>query len=138
MRLQQLLIQLMVVMLVSACAQTGTNQNRYSYQDIPGKNPRITFVRNQNQFGSTVVTSISINDWIIGTLAPGEHLTLEYRPGIHQVSVKGVTVPMALKKDREYFFLIEQNDNGSVSGIRRIYAKDAAQYMESGIYHTGR
>ena len=138
MRLQRLLIQLLLVASVSGCAQNGINHQRYSYQDIPGKDPRVTFVRNQNQLGSTVITSISINDWIVGTLAPGEHLTLDYTPGIHRVSVKGVTVPMAFKKDREYFFLIEQNDNGAVSGIRRIYAKDAAQYMESGIYHTGR
>ena len=117
------------------CSYSAQQNNQY--HSIPAEPPKITFVRNQNQ-SNTVVTSISINDWVVGTLAAGEHLTMEYPAGHHQVSVKGHSVPLTFKSDREYYFLINQSENGQVKSIRSILPKNAIQYMDSTNYHTGR
>ncbi|MCG8314036.1 MAG: hypothetical protein MI976_12565 [Pseudomonadales bacterium] len=101
------------------------------------KQPKVTFVRDQNQIGSNVITAVSINDWVVGTLAPGEYVSVEYPAGFHQVTVKGKTVPLTFKNNREYYFLIEQNPVGDVTAIRRIYPQEAARYMENPNYHTG-
>lgn len=135
MRIVQAFLYLVLFTSMSGCANIASNN---LYQPVPGKEPKITFVRNQNQYGSTVITSIRINDWMVGTLAPGEHLTIEYPAGIHQVRVKEVSMPLAFKNNREYFFLIDQKDDGSVNRIRSVLAKEAALHMESGNYHSSR
>ena len=101
------------------------------------KKPKITFVRDQNQIGSNVITTVSINDWVVGTLAPGEYVRVEYPAGFHKITVKNKSLPLTVKNNREYYFLIEQNPVGDVTAIRRIYPKEAARYMESPNYHTG-
>lgn len=137
MGLIRVLLCLTILGITAGCSHSGTQQNSH-YRSIPAQTPKVTFVRNQNQSSSAVVTSISINNWMVGTLAPGEHLTMEYPAGHHRVSVKGHSVPLTFKNDREYYFLINQSDTGEVKSIRSILAKDAAQYMESSNYHTSR
>lgn len=127
-----------LIVLVFFSAGCANRQFPPSYQELPPKPPRITFVRNQNSGPGTVITTVTINDWVVGTLAPGEHVTLDYQAGLHYVTVKEKTVPLTLRNNREYFFLIEQEPNGDTRAIRRLYAKDAAVYMESENYHTGR
>lgn len=122
--------------LISGCTGLGANQNHY--QSLPAKEPRITFVRNQNAGGSTVITTVAINDWVIGTLAPGEHLSISHPPGLHYVTVKGKTVPLTFRNNREYYFLIDQNRDGSTRAIRAIYAKDVARYIQSDVFQTAR
>lgn len=125
-----------LVAVLAGCTHMGTQYN--SYQPIPAKSPKITFVRNQNRAGSSVVTTITINDWIVGTLAPGEYVTLEHPPGQHSVRVKGKTIPLTFKNNREYFFLIEQDPSGNIKAIRPIYAQEAAKYMDAANYHSSR
>ncbi|MDX1693930.1 MAG: hypothetical protein R3208_09205 [Ketobacteraceae bacterium] len=121
---------------MSGCTSTGAQGTHY--RGIPERPPRITFVRNQNNSRSPIITTVAINDWIVGTLAPGEHLSIQHEPGLHYVTVKGTTVPLTFRNNREYFFLVDQDSNGATRAIRPIYGKDAAPYMESPDFHTSR
>lgn len=137
--LLQIALCVIAATLLIGCSGLGAGQNNHnSYQSFPAKEPRITFVRNQNSGGSSIITTVAINDWVVGTLGPGEHLSLDHPPGLHYVTVKGKTVPLTLRNGREYFFLIDQNRDGSTRAIRPIYAKDAAQYMQSDLFQTAR
>ncbi|PIE41825.1 MAG: hypothetical protein CSA49_01550 [Gammaproteobacteria bacterium] len=119
----------MLSSLIPGCSRSDSQS--HLYRPAPAKTATVTFVRNQNTPGSQVVTAISIDNWLVGTLAAGEHLTINYPVGQHQVSVKGHTMPLTFKNSREYFFLIEQNEFGQVKSIRNILPKDAVKYMNS-------
>lgn len=122
---------------ISGCSGLPVNPvSPYSYETLPATPPRVTFVRNQNLGINSVITSVAINDWVIGTLAPGEHLSFSPAQGLHYVSVKGKTVPLTFRNGREYFVLIEQDFDGSTKSIRPIYPREAAQYMQSETYQT--
>lgn len=129
---------LLLVSALSGCAGMGASSSSTHYQSLPAKPPKITFVRNQNAGDTPVITTVAINDWIVGTLAPGEYLSITHEPGLHYVSVKGKTVPLTFRNNREYYFLIEQDRSGATKAIRPVYAKDAAHYMESSRYYTDR
>ncbi|OUR88007.1 hypothetical protein A9Q81_25245 [Gammaproteobacteria bacterium 42_54_T18] len=74
---------------------------------------RITFVRNRNDNSVPIITAVSIDDWVVATLGPGEKTTLEVDAGLRHVGLKGKSTPMTLKPARDYFFYIELNKEGT-------------------------
>lgn len=135
MRITTALSCLILCLSISGCARQSLLGPPDHYTP---KKPVITFVRNQNYTGGTVVAPVNINGWMVGTLGPGEHLTLQKEPGVYEISSKGLTVPLSFEIDREYFVLIDQESDGSIKTIRKIYGKEAAEYIESTNYQTSR
>jgi hypothetical protein len=74
---------------------------------------RITFVRNRNDNSVPIITALSIDDWVVATLGPGQKTTLEVDAGLRYVGLKGKNTPMTLKPARDYFFYIELNKEGT-------------------------
>ena len=95
-RLMGALLAVLVTCLAS-CVSAPTDKPALQF-----KAPTVTFVRDQNQAGSTVLTTVSINDWVIGTLAPGEYIRLQFPAGMHRISVKDHTETLTLKSNRDF------------------------------------
>ncbi|MBV1921765.1 MAG: hypothetical protein KUG73_13895 [Pseudomonadales bacterium] len=87
---------------------------------ISSDKARITFVRNRNDNGIPIIAAVSIDDWVVATLGPGEKTTLEVDAGLHHIGLKGKTTPMTLKSARDYFFYIELNKEGTLYELHSV------------------
>jgi len=92
---------------------------------------RVTFVRNQNNSQIPIITAVSIDNWIVATLAPGEKTTLEVDPGLREVGVKGKSTSFTLKPSREYFFYIELNKEGTQYELHSVLESESDRIHKS-------
>ena len=112
-----LFIMLLVTTLGACTSYSGQPSSKSLFQ--PAKShmssgkARITFVRNRNNNSVPIITAVSIDDWVVATLGPGEKTTLEVDAGLRHVGLKGKNTPMTLKPSRDYFFFIELNKEGT-------------------------
>ena len=127
--MKKLLFITLLGTIISACSTTSTSYSSASTSTplsppntahkVTGK-ARITFIRNLNDHKLPIVTAVSIDEWVVATLGPGEKTTLAVEAGLRQVGLKGKITPMTLKPSREYFFYIELNSEGTQYELRSI------------------
>ena len=103
---------------LAACSSTpnqspSTSRFQPAMSHMSSGKARITFVRNRNDNSVPIITAVSIDDWVVATLGPGEKTTLEVNAGLRKVGLKGKNTPMTLKPSRDYFFYIELNKEGT-------------------------
>ncbi len=112
-----LFIMLLGVFLTACSSHPGQPSLKSHFQPaishMSSGKARITFVRNRNDNSVPIITAVSIDDWVVATLGPGEKTTLEVDAGLRHVGLKGKSTPMTLKPARDYFFYIELNKEGT-------------------------
>ena len=112
-----LFIMLLGIALTACSSNPGQSPSTSHFQPaishMSSGKARITFVRNRNDSNIPIITAVSIDDWVVATLGPGEKATLEVNAGLRNVGLKGKNTLMTLKPSRDYFFYIELNKEGT-------------------------
>lgn len=123
------------LVLASCSTPHSTNTPSSSYRanmtHMSSGKARVTFVRNRNDRKLPIITAVSIDDWVVATLGPGEQATLEVESGLRHVGLKGKSTPMTLKPEREYFFYIELNSEGTRYELHSILESKTKEIRKS-------
>lgn len=136
--MKNILLIMLIGLFVSACTTPKSSVFTQSHQQAKisqnhkssGK-ARITFVRNRNDRNIPIITAVSIDDWVVATLGPGEKTTLEVDAGLRHVGLKGKSTPMTLKPARDYYFYIKLNKEGTNYEIHSVLESQTKRLQHS-------
>lgn len=134
--MKKLIFVAVIGLFLASCSTThSTNTLSSSFRaktnHMSSGKARITFVRNRNNQKVPIITAVSIDDWVVATLGPGEQTTLEVESGLRHVGLKGKSTPMTLKPEREYFFYIELNSEGNHYELHSILESKTKEMLKS-------